>query len=390
MIIEKIKIKPQRFLVLCLIIIQTIILYACQSPTPTQPTQIDFNTATQTSDTLTFTQTLSAYETLVAGFTQTAQVTPTPRPTSTLTRTPIPPTRTSTPTALPTIGFCNWAQFVNDITIPDGSEIPAGASFRKIWRLKNLGTCQWTADYALVFVGGQSFNAPLRTRFGETVRPGESVTVSVQLEAPISPENYTGYFMLEDDEGERFGVGADANESIWVNIVVSPADQIIYNFVNNYCEAAWQSGTTVPLPCPGDETAQNSGFVVRKDNPRREDGAVENEPGLITSPDDADRGYIFGIFPAIDIEEGDLFRSVIGCEYDNPGCNLIFELRYQISGGRIRTLANWHEVYDAQYRSINVNLSDLAGYRVNFILYIENNGTALNNRGLWLMPRIMR
>ena len=45
--------------------------------------------------------------------------------------------------------LCPAATFVADVTIPDGTYINPGASFTKIWRLKNTGTCAWTTQFAL-------------------------------------------------------------------------------------------------------------------------------------------------------------------------------------------------------------------------------------------------
>jgi hypothetical protein len=233
-------------------------------------------------------------------------------------------------------------------------------------------------------------NAPARVGLNQTVKPGETVDVSILMEAPTYPGSYTGYWKLADSDGNTFGVGAHAGDSFWVNIKVAGADQMVYNFAASYCDAAWRSGTTNPLSCPGDEGDNDTGYVVKKENPIREDGGVENESGLVTSPDNANNGYIYGIYPDFTVKKGDLFKAVVGCEHDSPGCNVIFELRYQIDGGPIRTLASWHEVYEKQARSVTVDLSSLAGHKVNFILYVKNNGTATNNRALWLLPRIMR
>jgi len=346
--------------------------------------------ASQTAQAVNQQQTLSFFTTLAAGLTKTAQITPTPSPTFSPTRTPIPPTMTPSPTITPTVITCNWANFVRDVTIPDGTEIRSGAPFRKTWRLQNFGACSWTTDYDFVFVEGQSFNAPLRVGMPKTVLPGEVVDISLLLEAPITPGEYSGYFMLADEDGDRFGVGPDGEGQIWVNIIVQSSDEIVYNLVDNYCDAEWQTRSTDPLPCPGSEANNDTGYVVRKDNLIREGGGIENEPALVTSPDNADNGFIFGVFPNVRVQEGDLFKSVIGCENDSPNCNLIFELRYQINGGTTRTLASWHQVYDGQFDSVTVNLSELAGYTVNFILYVKNNGTAINNRGFWIAPRILR
>ena len=46
---------------------------------------------------------------------------------------------------------CDWAQFVADVTVPDGTSYAANTAFRKTWRLKNIGACTWTTSYALVF-----------------------------------------------------------------------------------------------------------------------------------------------------------------------------------------------------------------------------------------------
>jgi len=35
---------------------------------------------------------------------------------------------------------CDWAQFISDVTVPDGTKYEPGATFKKTWRLKNIGT----------------------------------------------------------------------------------------------------------------------------------------------------------------------------------------------------------------------------------------------------------
>src|SRR5512143_426233 len=56
---------------------------------------------------------------------------------------------------------CDWAQFVADVTIPDGTQIQPGATFTKTWRLKNIGYCTWTTAYSMVYDSG--------TQMGNTV-----------------------------------------------------------------------------------------------------------------------------------------------------------------------------------------------------------------------------
>jgi hypothetical protein len=222
------------------------------------------------------------------------------------------------------------------------------------------------------------------------VGPGEMVDITILMEAPVYPGNYRGYFMLADRQGERFGIGADADGQLWVDVIVRSPDEISFDFVQYYCRADWKSSVEGDLPCPGDETEVDTGFVSYQENPIREDGSVENEPALITSPDSTNYGFIYGIYPSITIRKGDLFRSVIGCSFDSPGCDVTFELRYLIQGEAMRTIKLWEEDYDEIYHSVSTDLSDLAGYTVNLILYVGNNGSSENSRGVWIAPRIMR
>src|SRR5688572_2630266 len=67
--------------------------------------------------------------------------------------TPVPPLATIPVTR------CDAAAFVSDVTYPDGTNVPLGGTFTKIWRLKNSGTCTWNTSYALVFVSGELFGA---------------------------------------------------------------------------------------------------------------------------------------------------------------------------------------------------------------------------------------
>ena len=49
---------------------------------------------------------------------------------------------------------CDRAQFIADVTVPDGTVYAPGAGFLKTWRLKNVGTCTWSTFYAMVFESG--------------------------------------------------------------------------------------------------------------------------------------------------------------------------------------------------------------------------------------------
>jgi hypothetical protein len=65
---------------------------------------------------------------------------------------PVPPT--STPVPIP----CNWAKFVGDVTVKDGTEFTPNVEFVKTWELKNIGSCSWKSDTLLVFAGGEQMD----------------------------------------------------------------------------------------------------------------------------------------------------------------------------------------------------------------------------------------
>jgi len=139
------------------------------------------------------------------------------------TATSIPSTNTPLPTntALPTataVSYCDWATFVKDVTVPDGTWFSAGDTFTKTWRLKNRGTCAWTADYMLVFVSGEQLGGTTAIRLPGNVLPGQSVDVSVTLTVPAKRGHYVGYWMLRNPSGVLFGYGDNANKAFYVDI----------------------------------------------------------------------------------------------------------------------------------------------------------------------------
>jgi len=115
---------------------------------------------------------------------------------------------------------CNSAGFIADVTVPDGSVFQSGGGFVKTWRLKNTGTCAWTSSYGLAFVSGDPLGAT-SSRPMPSIAPGQQVDVSLDMNAPITPGHYRGYWMLKDAQGNKFGLGTNADRSFWVDINVA-------------------------------------------------------------------------------------------------------------------------------------------------------------------------
>jgi len=365
--------------------------------------------------------TISAHLTLSAGGTAVAQLTQmagatsgaplaTQTPTSTLlptfttqptaipvwpTATPLPPTATRLPptaTRLPPTAQpipCDWAQFVKDVTIPDGMVLAPGAQFTKVWRLRNIGSCAWTANYALIFSGGDRMRTYKAAGLPRVVYPGETVDLALDLVAPSAPGRYRGYWMLSNPYGDPFGIGRNADKAFWVDIqVITSASRFPFDFTANACAASWRSSAR-SLPCPSDRNSPQ-GSVSVLDRPVLETGKHENEPALLTRPEARRDGWIMGVYPSYQVAAGDHFMADIGCLEGSKGCDVTFHLSYQLPNGKVQDIDSWRETYDGKLRRVDVDLSKLDGKSVRFILAVTNNGKATVANAFWLVPSIRR
>jgi hypothetical protein len=311
-------------------------------------------------------------------------------------------------TTTPVAG-CDKAQFVADVTVPDGTTFAPGAAFKKTWRLKNIGTCTWTTGYQLVFVNGEQMGGPASAVFPTAVAPGQTVDLSVNLVAPSAGGTYRGNWMLKNSTGVTFGIGSAANKPFWVEIKVTgptptgntptptvtatgptptQAANTAYDFAANACAAKWVSGAGV-LPCPGTD-GDAKGFVLTINNPQLETGATDPRPGLLTHPQITTNGYIQGTYPAFRVQSGDHFQSIVNCQYNATSCYVVFRLDYQIGDATPKTYWTFGEKYEGQYFTADIDLTSLAGQDVKFILTVMAGTYASGDRALWVGPRIYR
>jgi hypothetical protein len=303
------------------------------------------------------------------------------------TATPVPPTNTPLPPTATPIP-CNMVEFVRDVTVLDGTKFEPGQYFTKTWRLKNVGSCTWDTNYRLVYFSGSSLEGKVENKLTGSVKPGETVDVSVVLRAPSEKGKYTSNWMLRTGSGVLFGLGSNGEKPFWAIIEVTPKKEVIYDMAAKYCDAVWTSSSAV-LPCPGTTSPTITGNIIRLDTPRLESGADDDEQALEMMPDSASSGSITGTFPAIEIKTGDRFRTVIGCSYGHTDCRVRFEVLANVDGS-LNTLGAWEEKYEGGIVKVDLDLSSLAGKKVSFILRISNLGDSNGDVALWLLPRIMR
>ncbi|MCI0555511.1 MAG: hypothetical protein L0287_31580 [Anaerolineae bacterium] len=285
---------------------------------------------------------------------------------------------------------CYRAQFIADVTVPDGTTYDPGATFKKTWRLRNIGDCAWNS-VSLIFDSGTQMSAPASVPITSSVSTGQTVDVSVDMTAPNAAGHYIGYWKLKasDFGGIVFGIGVNANKAFWVEINVkgTPITNIAYDFTANAGSATWSSGAG-GLSFPGTD-GDAKGFALKKDKPKFESGVEAAQAGLLFAPQSITNGFIQARYPAFRVESGDRFQTTVGCEFGATSCYVAYRLDYEI-GNTVRTFWTFRERYEGWTYNANLDLTPLAGQDVRFVLYMSAWGSSVGDRAIWGNPVIVR
>ncbi len=209
-----------------LILICLISLSACRMPAPSSPSTTQINPEALFTAAALTAEAMRAAE-LPGTSTATSAIldldTPSPFPTDTPTPTGPVVATVVLSTPAPEGASGDIAEFVEDVTVPDGMTFAPHQAFTKTWRIKNTGTTTWTTEYKLVFVRGALMRAPASIPLPREVPPGETVDLSVDMVAPAQDGIYQSFWLLRNASGQTFGVGLAAMDPIWVTIAVSSA-----------------------------------------------------------------------------------------------------------------------------------------------------------------------
>ena len=183
--------------ILAAVVISGLLLASC-SPTASNETKIATAVA----------QTVAAKDTKRAKSTATETR---PAPSLTPLSSPSPLVTKAPPTAPPTgsgnIVPCYRAEYVADVTIPDGTIVAPGASFWKTWSVKNTGSCSWNSSYKFVFLDGDLMGGAYVYNFPGVAAPNATVEIPIQLFAPTTTGSYTGKWKIQAPDKTIFGVG---------------------------------------------------------------------------------------------------------------------------------------------------------------------------------------
>ncbi len=136
---------------------------------------------------------------------------PTQQPTSTATF-PAPAAAT-TPRPTPVIACADKLTFINDQTIPDGTEVSPNATLDKRWEVENSGSCNWDESYHIRLIGGPELGAaPVQSLF--PARSGTRVIIRILMTAPAEPGSYHSAWQAYNPADVAFG------DPFFIDIVV--------------------------------------------------------------------------------------------------------------------------------------------------------------------------
>jgi hypothetical protein len=195
----------------------------------------------------------SAVQTVEARLTEQAAAQPV-EPTATPTLTPEPTaTFAPSPTAVISQGgaqvACYFAQFIADVTIPDGMIMLPGTKFTKTWQVKNIGSCAWDSNHKLYLQSGDGMTTATSIPLPRTVYPGDVVNLSVEMTAPEAEGVYTGYWRIATPYGGSFGMGTtDTSLIAKITVARRPNDafavtDVIYSITREPKTGCPASGT---------------------------------------------------------------------------------------------------------------------------------------------------
>jgi len=98
----------------------------------------------------------------------------------------------------------NDARFVEDLSIPDGTQAAPDEVLDKRWAVLNAGTCDWSAGYRLVRIDDGFIDAPEELAL-YPARAGETGVWSVQLTTPKQPGDQMASWQAQAPDGSLFG-----------------------------------------------------------------------------------------------------------------------------------------------------------------------------------------
>jgi hypothetical protein len=169
---------------------------------------------------------------------------------------------------------------------------------------------------------------------------------------------------------------------------IIPTPVVVSDLATSACGAQWQANEGI-LGCPGVDSDPR-GAVLPISGATLEGGTSITQPALLTMPSSAQDGYILGLYPQYQVQPGDRLQAVVGCEQEATACSVLFRVSYLDAAGAAHDLWTLGEFHDGHAFELDLDLSELTGQQVRFVLSVNDLGSSVDDRALWVAPRIVR
>ncbi|KPJ00957.1 PREDICTED: uncharacterized protein C6orf106 homolog [Papilio xuthus] len=90
--------------------------------------------------------------------------------------------------------------------------VTPGSCFEQSWSIANTGAEAWPGSCRLIHAGGEHFGAT--PTYLPALPPGQSITVTMKLQAPTTPGIHRTYFHVVTDKGDQIG------DTLWAEVTV--------------------------------------------------------------------------------------------------------------------------------------------------------------------------
>lgn len=176
---------------LAAVVVVLAIIFSIGGQNSGQPQEVDLN-AVRTE----------AVSTYASGLTESPESSPQASPTHEPAPTNTLELVTVTIEPSPTINPCYNLLYIDDVTIPDGTQMKAGEVFTKTWLVQNIGGCAWRPGFTFQHVGGDKMRGETVT-LTEAIPTGAKREVSVRL---VVPSGFNGLIQSSWRMADEFGV----------------------------------------------------------------------------------------------------------------------------------------------------------------------------------------
>ncbi len=94
--------------------------------------------------------------------------------------------------------------FLDDLTIPDGTQVKPGEQIDKRWEVENSGDCDWGEGYTVRLMSGDAMGAAEEQSLYPAAA-GAKATIQIIFTAPDKPGTYRSAWQAATPNGDPFG-----------------------------------------------------------------------------------------------------------------------------------------------------------------------------------------